>query len=310
MSTGKKGVMLEKFRTQFDMDSTDGVIMETLRTVAFPQAKGKVVTDNQLFALMAVSAKYGLNPILRQIYAFPDKNGNVVPIVAVDGWISLMTSHANYGSHDFGWSDELVEIQISDKLKKQIPAWCEVIFTKKDGSITKVREYADECYVPPRKGQYGAITGPWQTHPRRMLRHKALIQGARATFGFSGIYDEDEANRIVEGTAQPVETLRDRVASFSAEKQEVADSLDQETADNLASDLILRLDSEEDIAVRIQVFNAGVGDYSGLDIVGVCSDDLRDSLVELTADNSDAKIIEGSAETVDPETGEVVSDVC
>jgi len=29
-----------------------------------------------------------------------------------------------------------------------------------------------------------------------MLRHKALIQAVRVAFGFSGIYDEDEAQRI------------------------------------------------------------------------------------------------------------------
>ncbi len=30
----------------------------------------------------------------------------------------------------------------------------------------------------------------------RMLRHKALIQAARYAFGFSGVMDEDEADRI------------------------------------------------------------------------------------------------------------------
>jgi hypothetical protein len=47
-------------------------------------------------------------------------------------------------------------------------------------------------------------TQPWKSHPRRMLRHKALIQCARIAFGFAGIYDEDEAERIVE--AQVVES--------------------------------------------------------------------------------------------------------
>jgi hypothetical protein len=32
-----------------------------------------------------------------------------------------------------------------------------------------------------------------------MFRHKVLIQGARIAYGFSGIYDEDEAQRIIEG---------------------------------------------------------------------------------------------------------------
>ncbi|MCL6229905.1 recombinase RecT [Bartonella bilalgolemii] len=40
-----------------------------------------------------------------------------------------------------------------------------------------------------------------------MLRHKAVIQCARYAFGFSGIYDEDEAERINQGASsqrQPV----------------------------------------------------------------------------------------------------------
>ncbi len=45
------------------------------------------------------------------------------------------------------------------------------------------------------------VNGPWQTHTKRMLRHKALIQCSRIAFGFVGIYDEDEAQRIIEGQA-------------------------------------------------------------------------------------------------------------
>jgi hypothetical protein len=33
-----------------------------------------------------------------------------------------------------------------------------------------------------------------------MLRHKAMIQCARLAFGYGGIYDQDEAERIVEAT--------------------------------------------------------------------------------------------------------------
>jgi hypothetical protein len=38
--------------------------------------------------------------------------------------------------------------------------------------------------------------GAWLSHPRRMLRHKAMIQCARICFGLSGVYDPDEALRI------------------------------------------------------------------------------------------------------------------
>lgn len=39
-----------------------------------------------------------------------------------------------------------------------------------------------------------------------MLRHKALIQCARVAFGFSGIYDQDETERIIEGQVVSPET--------------------------------------------------------------------------------------------------------
>ena len=72
---------------------------------------------------------------------------------------------------------------------------CTCIIYRKDRTRPiKVTEWMGEC----KRG-----TGPWSSHPRRMLRHKAMIQCARLAFGFGGIYDQDEAERIVD--AQPAE---------------------------------------------------------------------------------------------------------
>lgn len=49
-------------------------------------------------------------------------------------------------------------------------------------------------------------TLPWKTHPKRMMRHKAMIQCARLAFGLAGIYDQDEAERIIEGSATEINT--------------------------------------------------------------------------------------------------------
>ncbi|MFC1049695.1 recombinase RecT, partial [Pasteurella multocida] len=64
------------------------------------------------------------------------------------------------------------------------------IYRKDRSRPTEVTEYMSECYRD--------ITGPWKTHPKRMLRHKAMIQCARLAFGFTGIFDKDEAERIIE----------------------------------------------------------------------------------------------------------------
>ncbi len=81
--------------------------------------------------------------------------------------------------------------------------WVECIIYRKDRDHpVVVREYLDEVYRMPFVTKSGySVDGAWQTHPKRMHRHKATIQAARLAFGFAGIYDQDEAERINESQA-------------------------------------------------------------------------------------------------------------
>lgn len=153
------------------LDMGDGSqLIETLKATAF---KGSV-TDAQMTALMVVANQYGLNPWTKEIYAFPDKNNGIVPVVGVDGWARIINDHPQFDGMEF----------------EQDAESCTCIMYRKDRSrAIRVTEYMDECR---RDG-----VGPWKTHPRRMLRHKAMIQCARLAFGFTGIYEQDEAERIV-----------------------------------------------------------------------------------------------------------------
>lgn len=154
---------------KLDMGDGDGLI-DTLKATAF---KGQV-SDAQMTALLVVANQYGLNPWTKEIYAFPDKNNGIVPVVGVDGWSRIINTHPQFDGMDF----------------QQDAGECTCIIYRKDRSHPiKVTEYMDEC----KRG-----TGPWQSHPKRMLRHKAMIQCARLAFGYGGIYDQDEAERIVE----------------------------------------------------------------------------------------------------------------
>lgn len=151
--------------------------------------KYREISDEEFMAFAAVCSTYKLNPLTKEIYAYPDvKQGKIVPVVSTDGWSRLMLSHRDYVTHEFVYSDNIVEL----KGAKPCPEWCEIHIHKANGSVVKVREYLDECF---RSLDYAS---PWQTHTKRMLRHKVKIQGAREAFGFCGIYDEDEAVRIVE----------------------------------------------------------------------------------------------------------------
>ena len=145
-------------------------LLATLKATAF---KGNV-TDSQMAALLIVSQQYGLNPWTKEIYAFPDKNNGIVPVVGVDGWSRIINSHQQFDGMDF----------------QQDAESCTCIIYRKDRNHPiKVTEWLDECT---------RNAGPWLTHPKRMLRHKAMIQAARLAFGFVGVYDQDEAERIVE----------------------------------------------------------------------------------------------------------------
>lgn len=162
--------LTSKLATRLDMGDGSGLI-ETLKATAF---KGQV-SDAQMTALMVVANQYGLNPWTKEIYAFPDKNNGIVPVVGVDGWARIINSHPQFDGMEFEQDDES----------------CTCIMFRKDrGRPVKVTEYMAECKR--------ANVGPWQSHPKRMLRHKAMIQCARLAFGFGGIYDQDEAERIAE----------------------------------------------------------------------------------------------------------------
>jgi phage recombination protein Bet len=160
-----------KLAQRFDMDSSPE-LLDTLKATAF---KGQV-SDAQMTALLIVANQYGLNPWTKEIYAFPDSNNGIVPVVGVDGWARIINEHPQFDGLEFEQTDK--------------ECTC-IIYRKDRAKPTKVTEYKDEC---------SRDTKPWRSHPKRMLRHKALIQCARLAFGYTGIYDQDEAERIVEGT--------------------------------------------------------------------------------------------------------------
>jgi len=165
--------LTQKLATTLNMG--DGVeLISTLKATAF---KGNV-SDAQMTALLIVANQYGLNPWTKEIYAFPDKNNGIVPVVGVDGWSRIINTHSQFDGIDFEQNDES----------------CTCIIYRKDRQHpVRVTEWMAECKR--------ANVGPWQSHPRRMLRHKAMIQCARLAFGYVGIYDQDEAERIIEATA-------------------------------------------------------------------------------------------------------------
>ena len=137
------------------------------------------VTDEQMMQLLLVSNQYGLNPWTKEIYAFPSKGGGIQPIVGVDGWIKIINSHPQFNGFSFEF--------YGDFSKTDSDAWVKCIIHRKDRTFPiEVVEYFAEC---------AGTSEPWKKFPRRMMRHKTLIQAARLAFGFSGIIELDEYER-------------------------------------------------------------------------------------------------------------------
>ena len=180
----------------------------------------KDCSREQFMAFLMIAQEHKLNPVTREIYAF-EKQGKITPIVSIDGWLKIINSHPDFEGMEF--TDNL------DDEGKIVSITCK-IYRQRNGRPSEhptfVTEYLSECKRD---------TMPWKQWPIRMLRHKATIQAARYAFGFAGIYDADEGERIreaktIEGSVVPEdvpETAAKRIASkikARVEKEDLAPS--------------------------------------------------------------------------------------
>jgi hypothetical protein len=164
------------------------------------------------------------------MYAFPQKGGGIVPLVSVDGWIRIMNSHPQFDGIEFE--------DIPDE-KGNLIAIEATIWRKDRTRPIKVTEYLDECK---------RNTEPWNKSPARMLRHRALIQCSRIAFGFSGIYDQDDAavGDIGPGLSPGPMPMRDITPQHAPEPRQTARPAIAHDPDT--GEIV---ESEEDVAARL-----------------------------------------------------------
>ena len=147
-------------------------------------------SNEQFAAFLMVAKEYKLNPLTKEIYAFPDRGG-IQPIVSIDGWMNLINSHPQFDGMEFqdsnGDDGKLYSVECR-------------IYRKDRARPVSVIEYMSECFRQ---------TDPWKKWPNRMLRHKAAIQAARYAFGFSGIMEPDEYDRMKDVSPQVKTVIAD-----------------------------------------------------------------------------------------------------
>lgn len=183
MSTEQKGTDVAQQHRGVVADMADRYHMNPAAFEA--TLRGTVVPGNttreQFAAFLLVAKQYGLDPITKQIYAYPAKGGGIQAVVSIDGWMTMINNHPQFDGMEFD------DVREDGKL---IAVTCRM-YRKDRNRPVSVTEYMDECKQS---------SPTWSKWPARMLRHKAAIQAARYAFSFSGIVDEDEAQRMIDIT--------------------------------------------------------------------------------------------------------------
>ena len=146
---------------------------QTLKSTVF-----KGATDEEMMTLVVVANEHRLNPLQKEIYAFPSKGGGIAPVISIDGWIKIMNQHPKMG----GGPRFQYEL---DENKGPFSCICSINIKGRTEPVV-ISEFFSEC---KRNSE------PWRQYPFRMLRHKTLAQTIRVAFGFAGYGDsahEDE----------------------------------------------------------------------------------------------------------------------
>lgn len=124
---------------------------------------------NQTMVFLAICHSLNLNPINGEIHPMLHK-GRVQPLVGIDGWVRRANDHKQFDGMDVSLSESGTECTVS-------------VYRKDRSHPVTITEYLAECKKD---------TGPWKSHPKRMLRHRGIIQAIRLAFGSGGAVDEDD----------------------------------------------------------------------------------------------------------------------
>ena len=159
------------------LDVSPKALQNTLVNTVF-----KGCSEAEFIALVIVANTYNLNPLLREIYAFPKKGGGIQAIVGYDGWIRIANSHPQY--------DGFETVHIEDK-DGNIRAAEGILYRKDRARPTKKLIYLKE---------FKRNTEPWNNSPSHMLDVRCFCQTVRLALGIplgvEGIDDRSEERRV------------------------------------------------------------------------------------------------------------------
>ena len=137
-----------------------------------PQVPGKTRLH-----LLRIARQYRLDPTQAEVIFVQYEKNDWQALISVDGWMTFINRHPAFIGITFSQSSDEVS---------HLDVWIECTIHRSDRAIPiSIREYLSEV-----QGE----SEIWKQMPRRMLRHKALIQCARLAFGVSASSMNDTAS--------------------------------------------------------------------------------------------------------------------
>ncbi len=133
-------------------------------------AKGTTESEFKLFLYTA--AKYGLDPLIKQVWCVKYGNAPASIFTGRDGFLSIAHRSGKFDGMESGTKTE----------GDEIIGWCRVYRT----------DMSHPFYVEVRLSEYTTGKNLWQTKPHTMIQKVAESQCLRRAFDISGIYSPEE----------------------------------------------------------------------------------------------------------------------
>jgi phage recombination protein Bet len=140
----------------------------------------KDCTEPEFKLMMYMAHEYGLDPLLKQIWAVKRQPGTDKPAIIFVGRDGMLKIAHRSGQFDGMQSGVTYEGEGKDR--KPVSAWCEI--WRKDMS----HSFKSEVLF----SEYAQKFGAWLTYPSAMIIKVAEAVGLRKAFVVSGVYDPDE----------------------------------------------------------------------------------------------------------------------
>lgn len=149
---------------------------DALKLIKAQVANGATETEFQL--LLYTAHKYGLDPLVKQIFCVKYSNSPAAIFTSRDGFLSI--------AHRSGQFDGMETKALRDDTGRLIGAACRI--WRKDMSHAFVVEVSLDEYASERNPN-------WKSRPETMIKKVAESQCLRRAFNISGIYEPGEFDK-------------------------------------------------------------------------------------------------------------------